>query len=47
MHQHAVGDEVGVEVLDLEVVDGDWPVQLLQLQSRHNSRVSLDRKSVV
>ena len=23
MHQHAAGDEVGVEVLDVEVVDGD------------------------
>ena len=31
-----------MEVLDLEVVDGDWPVQLLQLQPRHNPRVAGD-----
>ena len=42
MHQHAVGDEVGVEALDLEVVDGDRLVQLLKLQARHNSRVAGD-----
>ena len=33
-------DEVGVEVLDIEVVHGDWLVQLLKLQARHNPRVS-------
>ena len=42
MHQHAIGDEVGVEVLDLEVVHGDRFVQLLQLQPRHNPRVAGD-----
>ena len=42
MHQHAVGDEVGVEVLDVEVVHGDRLVQLLQLQPRHNPRVAGD-----
>ena len=42
MHQHPVGDEVGVEVLDIEVVDGDGVVQLLQLQTRHNPRVAGD-----
>ena len=35
-------DEVGVEVLDIEVVHGDRPVQLLQLQPRHNPRVAGD-----
>ena len=43
MHQHAAGDEVGVEVLDVEVVDGDGGVQLLQPQSRHNPRVAGER----
>ena len=42
MHQHTVGDEVRVEVLDIEVVHGDRPVQLLQLQARHNPRVAGD-----
>ena len=35
-------NEVGVEVLDVEVVDGDRLVQLLQLQPRHNPRVAGD-----
>ena len=35
-------DEVGVEVLDIKVVDEDRPVQLLQLQARHNPRVAGD-----
>ena len=39
MHQHAAGDEVGVEALDVEVVDGDGGVQLLQLQARYNPRI--------
>ena len=39
MHQHAAGDEVGIEVLDVEVVDGDGGVQLLQLQARYNPRI--------
>ena len=39
MHQHAAGDEVGVEVLDVEVVDGDGGVQLLQLQARYNPSI--------
>ena len=42
MHQHAAPDEVGVEVLDVEVVDGDRLVQLLQHQPRHNPRVAGD-----
>ena len=42
MHQHATSDEVGVEVLDLKVVDGDGFVQLLQPQARHNPRVAGD-----
>ena len=42
MHQHPIGDEVGVEVLDIEVVHGDRLVQLLQLQTRHNPRVAGD-----
>ena len=47
MYQHAVGDEVGVEVLDVEVVDEDRLVQLLQLQPRHNPRVAGDRLDAV
>ena len=47
MYKYPVGDEVGVEVLDLEVVDGDWPVQLLQLQSRHNPSVAGDGMDAV
>ena len=42
MHEHPVGDEVRVEVLDIEVVDGDRPVQLLQSQARYNPRVAGD-----
>ena len=42
MHQHPIGDEVGVEVLDIEVVHGDRLVQLLQLQPRHNPHVAGD-----
>ena len=42
MHQHAAGDEVGVEVLDIEVVDRDRLVQLLKPQARHNPRVPGD-----
>ena len=47
MHQYPVSDEVGVEVLDVEVVHGDRLVQLLQLQPRHNSRVAGDRLDAV
>ena len=35
-------DEVGVEVLDIEVVHGDWLVQLLKLQPRHTPRIARD-----
>ena len=42
MHEHPVGDEVRVEVFDIEVVDGDRPVQLLQPQARYNPRVAGD-----
>ena len=47
MHQHAAGDEVGVEVLDIEVVDGDGGVQLLKPQPRHNPRVAGDGMDAV
>ena len=43
MHQHAAGDEVGVEVLDVEVVDGDGGVQLLKPQSRYNPCIPGER----
>ena len=39
MHQHTAGDEVGVEALDVEVVDGDGGLQLLKPQPRHNPRI--------
>ena len=39
MHQHAASDEVGVEVLDVEVVDEDGGIQLLKPQSRYNPRI--------
>ena len=42
MYKYPVGDEVGVEVLDVEVVHWDRLVQLLQLQARHNPRVAGD-----
>ena len=47
MFFRSASDEVGVEVLDLEVVDGDRLVQLLQLQPRHNPRVAGDRLDAV
>ena len=40
-------NEVGVEVLDIEVVDGDRLGQLLQLQPRHNPRVAGERMDAV
>ena len=43
MHQHAAGDEVGVEILDVEVVDRDRFVQLLKPQSRYNPRIPGER----
>ena len=43
MHQHAAGDEVGVEVLDVEVVDGDRGLQLLKPQSRYNPCIPGER----
>ena len=46
-HQHDVGDEVGVEVLDVEAVHGDRLAQLLPLLPRHNPRVAGERMDAV
>ena len=47
MHQHAAGDEVGVKVLDVEVVDGDGGLQLLKPQGRHRPDVPGERPDAV
>ena len=47
MHQYAASDEVGVEVLDVEVVDGDGGLQLLKPQCRHRPDVAGERPDAV
>ena len=47
MRQHAIADEVGLKVLDFEVVDEDRRGELLQRQARDHARIAGKRMDAV